>query len=360
MGYKIEKLKTYGASERFIAEASMYPGLHLGRVTTQHKGVYQVVTEQGSCMAEVSGKFRFEAKRLADYPAVGDFVMLDRIHDKTGNAIIHHILRRKSSFERTSVENENETQVVATNIDFVFLCMSLNANYSLNRMERYLSIAWSSGATPVVVLTKADLCDDAESKRLEVEGVAPGVDVIVTSSLDDTYEKLLPFLKEGVSASFIGSSGVGKSTLINHLAGTDILATSEVREDGKGRHTTTRRELNLLPSGGVVIDTPGMREMGAESVDLSKSFADIDALAAQCRFRDCTHTREPGCAVLAAVRDGTLGERRMESYRKLGREAKYDGLNARQIENEKISTMFGSKNEMKQMRDFFKQKNKHR
>ncbi len=295
---------------------------------------------------------------MADFPAVGDFVMLDRADTTDGDAVIHHLLRRNSSFERASVENENETQVVAANIDVVFLCMSLNSNYRLARMERYLSVAWSSGATPVVVLTKADLCEDLPAKLAEIEGVAPGADVLATSSLDDTYEKLTPYLNPGVTASFIGSSGVGKSTLINRLAGENILTTSDIREDGKGRHTTTRRELILLPAGGIVIDTPGLREMGVDSADLSKSFADIESLSAQCRFSDCTHTSEPGCAILAAIKAGAFDERRLDSYHKLEREAKYTGLNSRQIENEKISSMFGGKNEMKHMRDYFKQKNR--
>jgi ribosome biogenesis GTPase len=225
-----------------------------------------------------------------------------------------------------------------------------------------LSVAWNSGAAPVVVLTKSDLCGDLPAVLARISETAPGADVIVTSSLDQSScEKLLPFLKPGTTASFIGSSGVGKSTLINRLAGGEILSTSEIRKaDDRGRHTTTRRELLVLPGGGIVIDTPGMRELGVESVDLARAFADIDALSAKCRFGDCTHKNEPGCAVRAALEAGALEKRRLENYQKLKREAKYDGLSSRQIEAEKMNFLFGGKNAMKQARDAAKQKNRKR
>ncbi len=354
----MNQLIRYGASERYLAEATLYPGFSLARVASQYKDLYKIVTEQGELLAEVSGKFRYETKALADFPAVGDFVMVDRTEGSTGNAIIHHLLTRKSAFERTAVGTEGETQVVAANIDLVFLCMALNNDYNLSRLERYLSVAWNSRATPVVVLTKADLCADLPGALAEIATIAPGTDVVATSSFDPaSWDTLLAFLKPGVTASFIGSSGVGKSTLINRLAGGELLATSETRQDDKGRHTTTRRELLVLPQGGIVIDTPGMRELGVESVDLSRSFADIDALAERCRFHDCSHTNEPGCAILGALEAGTLDERRLENYRKLGREAKYEGLSSREIENEKFTHMVGGKAQMKRLRDEIKRKN---
>ncbi len=355
-------LTKYGAGERFFQEATLYPELHLARVISQYKGLYKIAAEDGEFLAEISGKFRHRAACLWDYPAVGDFVMIDRPSHSSGNAIIHQVLTRKSVFERTAVGLDNETQVVAANIDLVFLCMSLNNDFNLSRLERYLSVAWGSRAVPVVVLTKADLCEDLPAVLREISQVAPGADIVTTSSFDQaSCDQLLSYLKPGVTASFIGSSGVGKSTLINRLAGWERLTTSSIREDDdKGRHTTTRRELLILPQGGIVIDTPGMRELGVEAVDLSQSFAEIDELAARCRFRNCTHTVEQGCAILEALEAGTLDERRFRSYEKLAREARYDGLSSKQIEAEKISTMFGSKADMKRMRDHLKHKNKRR
>lgn len=357
----MNNLEKYGAGERYFAEATLYPDYHLARVISQYKDMYKIVTEQNELLAEISGKFRYNAKRMSDYPAVGDFVMVDRNDDNSGNAVIHNVLTRKSMFERTAIDNESETQIVAANIDIVFICMSLNNDYNLSRLERYLSVAWDSLAMPAVVLTKSDLCDDLPSVLAEISSVAIGTDVIVTSSFDKvSCDELLAYLKPGVTASFIGSSGVGKSTLINRLAGKELLLTSGLRNDDKGRHTTTRRELFVLPTGGVVIDTPGMRELGVESADLSKSFADIDALAALCRFRDCTHTNEPGCAVIDAIETGTLDERRFKNYQKLKREAKYEGLNSRQLESEKLNTMLKDIGGMKKMKSFIKEKNKRR
>lgn len=349
----------YGANERRFAEATLFPELNLARVVSQYKDLYKIVTEVGECLAEVSGKFRYEATRLSEYPSVGDFVMADRLEGSSGNAIIHQVLTRKSVFERTAVGLEHQTQVVAANIDTVFICMSLNNDYNLSRLERYLSVAWNSGATPVVVLTKADLCEDLPSRLAEIAVAAPGTEVVATSSLDQiSCGKLKPWLQPGMTTSFIGSSGVGKSTLINLLMGEELLTTSEIRQDDKGRHTTTRRELFVLPEGGVVIDTPGMREFGAESVDLSKAFSDIDRLVAQCRFSDCTHTKEPGCAVRQALEEGTLDERRFQSYQKLKREARYDGLTFKEIETQKLNAMFEEIGGMKKVKKFIRENNK--
>lgn len=353
--------ENFGLSESFLAE-SPCADFSVGRVASQSKGLYRVITERGEVTAEVSGKFRFAVKRLADYPAVGDFVLVDRDGDDGGHAIIHRLLPRKSAFIRKAAGTAEEEQVVAANVDTVFICVSLNSDCNLRRIERYLSVAWSSGAVPVIVLTKADLCDDLSDRLARIERIAIGVDIVVTSSqTDDGWQAVRAYLDWGRTVAFIGSSGVGKSTLINRLIGRDLLATGEIRAgDGRGRHTTTRRELIVLPDGGVVIDTPGMRELGLESADLARTFADIDELAARCRFRDCTHDGEPGCAVEEAIRDGLLEPERLASYRKLKKEARYEGLNSRQIEAEKITAMFESVGGIKNARRLGKEKNRRR
>lgn len=354
-------MQNLGLSQRFLNESTLYTGLTIGRVISQYKDLYKVICEKGELIAEVSGKFRFQVKTLSDYPGVGDFVMLDRDTDKNGNAIIHNVLTRKSAFIRKAAGTSNVEQIVAANIDLVFICMSLNNDFNLRRLERYLSIAWDSSAIPVVVLTKSDLCNDLAKKLLSVNSVAVGVDVVVTTSMsEDGYLKLLDYIKEGQTVAFIGSSGVGKTTLINGLLGENVFETNELRNDDKGRHTTTRRELIAIQSGGVVIDTPGMRELGLESADLSKAFLDINELSAKCKFNDCSHTTEPGCAVQQAIHDGFLTLERLESYRKLEKETKYQGLNSKQIETTKVSEMFKDVGGMKNARKFIKEKNKKR
>ncbi|MDR2536492.1 MAG: ribosome small subunit-dependent GTPase A, partial [Treponema sp.] len=358
----MNSLIKYGATEHFYKEAVSYPDLTMAKVISQYKGLYKITDGQREIPAEVSGRFRHETVFLAEFPVVGDFVMIDRHKDiENSAAIIHRVLPRKSAFKRLSVGNNNQEQVIAANIDIIFICVSLNNNYNLNRIERYLSAAWNSGAKPVVVLTKSDLCAGLPSILCEVESVAVGTDVISTSSADkNSHEKILAYLTEGVTASFIGSSGVGKSTLINRLAGEGLCATDAVRHDDKGRHTTTRRDLILLPQGGIVIDTPGMREFGVESIDLSKTFSDVGELLAQCKFNNCTHTSEPGCAIQGAIASGKLDKRRFESYQKLKKEAAYDGLSSKQIETMKLEAMFKGIGGMKKARDYIKQKNKHK
>ena len=347
-------MKNYGLSDRFINESKLY-SFSLGRIISQDKGLYRAVTENGEFKAQISGKLRYNAVNISDYPAIGDFVMLD---ENDGNSVIHHILTRKSAFIRKAAGTSNNDQVVAANVDTVFICMSLNKDFNLRRLERYISIGWDSGAVPVVVLTKSDLCGNIDDIMNDLDEVALGLEIIITSSLKDDYENIKKYIKYGQTVAFIGSSGVGKTTLINKLIGEDIFETKEIRNDDRGRHTTTKRELILLPEGGVVIDTPGMRELGIEGADFSKAFADIDDLSQMCRFSDCTHTKEPGCAVRNAVEDGSLSEERLESYFKLKKEAKYDGLNSKQIETEKVKRMFKDVGGMKNARKFIKEKNK--
>lgn len=356
----MNNLVKFGWNEKYAHEAENYPNLIPGRITSQYGNLYRAVTENGELLAKVSGKFAFNAKNPSDYPVVGDFVMLDRYCEETENGVIHNILTRKSAFKRKTAGKTHETQIVASNVDYVFICMSLDENYNLRRLERYLSVAWDSGATPVVLLTKSDLCENTDIFFNEVSSVAIGTDIHITSSLDDSVIKCVQsYLKEGVTACFIGSSGVGKSTMINKLLGYDKQSPGEIRQkDGRGRHTTTRREMLLLPNGGVVIDTPGMREIGIIGADVSKSFSDVDELITRCRFSDCSHTNEPGCAVLLAIQNGELSAERYKNYLKLKQEAVYGSLSSRQIEKEKIKRLFGSKSEMKQRMKEIKKKNR--
>ena len=243
----------------------------------------------------------------------------------------------KIEFIRKAAGTVKQEQIVAANIDTAFICMSLNNNFNIRRMERYLSVTYDIGATPVVVLTKSDLCSDVESKIIEVQNAAPGADVLAISSLEGDYEKVMKYILPGKTVAFIGSSGVGKSTIINKLTGTDRIATREIGNDDKGRHTTTHRELITLPNGAFVIDTPGMRELGMwDSGDgIDTAFADIEELSRMCKYADCTHTAEPDCAVLRALADGTLDAARLASYRKLKTENDYAADKNRYLETKR-------------------------
>ena len=303
------------------------------RVISQEKGSYLLQSEAGVKPAAVSGKYRYTAQTVSDYPAVGDYVIAAWPEDDS-NAVITGLFPRKSCFLRKAAGTGRQEQVVAANIDTVFICMSLNSNFNIRRLERYLSAAYDSGADPVAVLTKSDLCSDAEDRAAAVRNAAPSVDVLAISSLDGDYEAVVNYILPGKTVAFIGSSGVGKSTLINKLTGTDSIATREIRNDDKGRHTTTHRELIVLPNGAFVIDTPGMRELGMwDSGDgIDTAFADIEELSRACKYADCTHTSEPGCAVLRAIEDGTLDAVRLASYRKLKTENGYAADNRRYLE----------------------------
>ncbi len=354
-------LEKYGINERFLALASQFPNLELARVVAQYKGIYRLAFEKGETLAEISGKFSFEVNELVDYPAVGDYVMVHKDTDAE-RAIIHHVLPRKSTFQRSAVGVSNQSQIVATNIDIVFLCMSLNNNFNLNRLERYISIAWDSGATPVILLTKSDLAGDKLQELMrQVESIALYTDIITLSMYDeDIKSKFAPFIKEGVTAAFIGSSGVGKSTLINKILGNDNIATQEVSFDDKGKHTTTGREIFLLESGGVLIDTAGMREIGVDSADLSSSFADIETLAENCKFKDCTHNSEPNCAVRKAMEEGVISQRRFDNYLKILHENSYEGLSSKEREEAKLNRMFSEVGGMRNSRSAIREKQKKR
>ena len=291
------------------------------RIMSQEKGRYIISDGTDVKPAAVSGKFRYEAAIASDYPAVGDYVLAEWPKGD-GPAIIRKLFPRKSCFIRKAAGPKKQEQVVAANIDTVLICMSLNRNFNIRRLERYLSISYDSGAVPVVVLTKADLCRDVDSMVSEVCAVAPGVDILVVSSLNDDYDAVMQYILPGKTVAFLGSSGVGKSTLINKLLGADSLAVGEIGTDDKGRHTTTHRELIPLSNGAFVMDTPGMRELGIwdSGEGIEAAFQDIEELACTCKFSNCTHTSEPGCAIQKALAENLLEAARWESFRKLKRE----------------------------------------
>lgn len=294
------------------------------RVISQEKDLYRIFDGENEKIAVVSGKYRYETIRVSDYPAVGDYVIATWPEGE-GNAVINALFPRKTCFIRKAAGSKREEQVVASNIDTVFICMSLNSNFNLHRLERYITLTYSSGAIPVVVLTKADLCSDVEGKIAEVMSVAIGIDTIAVSSIEDDYSSILKYITKGKTIAFLGSSGVGKSTLINKLLGYDYNATGEIGDGDKGRHTTTRRELIQLDNGACLIDTPGMREVGLwnDEEGIESSFGDIEALSSLCRFSDCSHTTEPGCAVQKAILEGKLDKERYNSFMKLKKENLY-------------------------------------
>ncbi|WP_028987221.1 ribosome small subunit-dependent GTPase A [Thermicanus aegyptius] len=323
-------LKKLGWNSFFEAhfEPFRLMGYTVGRIVSQYKHIYRVYTEHGQCLGDVTGKMRYEAIGRHDYPVVGDWVVIKERKGE-GKAVIHAVLPRISKFSRKTAGDKTEEQIVAANINTVFLVTSLNQEFNLRRMERYLMLAWESGAKPVIILSKADLVSNSviEEKISQLELISLGVPIHVVSAINKQgLEELDRYLEEGNTAALLGSSGVGKSTLINCLLGEETQRVQEIRQgDDKGKHTTTFRELFFLPQGACMIDTPGMRELQLWGTDegLKDTFEDIEQLSSMCQFIDCQHLHEPNCAVKQAVKEGKLDENRLNNYRKMMRELEY-------------------------------------
>jgi len=321
-------LATFGWNDFFEAQFAPFreKGFAAGRVAVEHRRAYRLYTAQGEMPAEAAGKLFYEAQGSADLPAVGDWVVIRQLPGEH-KAVIHAALPRRSKFSRKAAGLHTEEQIVAANIDTVFLVSSLNQDFNLRRIERYLALAWESGALPVVVLNKADLCAHVDERLAQVAAAAPGVELLVVSAVTGQgLNALREYLRDNKTGAFLGSSGVGKSSLINKLLGEERQKIREIREtDDRGRHTTSQRELILLPGGGLVIDTPGMRELQLWEADegLQEVFEEIEAAAAGCRFKDCQHENEPDCAVQAALARGEIDPGRFANFKKMQKELKF-------------------------------------
>ncbi len=307
-----------------VPEMGGRPGIP-ARIVAQHKERYELVCQYGHAFARLKTKEYYAGTEL--FPTVGDYVALQYIEN--GDSQILATLPRRSFFARKEPGPIPRDQAVAANFDWVFLLQSMNQNFNPARLERYLALAWQSGATPVILLTKADLAEDPADYLRRAAQVAPGVELHAVSARTGMgLDGLSTYLQPGKTLVFLGSSGVGKSSLVNALAGEEVMTVSGIREaDGRGRHTTTHRQLIRLPGGALIIDTPGMRELGmAEATEgLSETFSDVEQYLGRCRFRDCRHEKEPGCAVKAAIAAGDLDPARWERYRKLREESERHG-----------------------------------
>ncbi len=340
------ELKQLGFNDWFAEKASLYalPGFQLARIAAVDKDSYVVIGEKNEVFAEIEGKLRFQARTSMALPTVGDWVYVKYYNNDT-LAIIHEILPRRSLLKRKTAGKKIDYQLLSANIDTAFIMQSLDANFNLRRLERYLVAVKEGGIEPVVLLSKADLMTgkEIEERIAAIQQVYSDLKIVAFSNktglgLKDIQRNIQP----GQTYALLGSSGVGKTTLLNNLIGKDIYKTAAVRvKDAHGRHTTNRRQLTILDSGGLLIDTPGMREFGNISIatGLTEAFSEIASLAQGCKFKDCTHTNEPGCAILEALNKGQLPAERLNSYQKLQKEAKYNEMSY--VEKRKKDKTFG-------------------
>ncbi|NLB61342.1 MAG: ribosome small subunit-dependent GTPase A [Clostridiales bacterium] len=293
------------------------------RVSAVHKERYELVCEYGDCFGRLKSSKYFDGSE--EFPTTGDFVLIN--YNESGDSKIIKTLPRKSFFSRRNPTRGRGEQAVAANFDYVFIMQSLNLDFNPNRLERYITLAWQSGAIPVIILTKSDLVEDFSEQIREAKGVASGVEIFAVSAFSGAgLDLLTDYLKPRKTIVFLGSSGVGKSSLVNSLAGKEIMAINEIREDdSRGRHTTTHRQLIMLDSGVMIIDTPGMRELGMWDVSkgLGEAFCDVEQYFGSCKYKNCKHETEPGCAVKAAIQSGELPLERWNSYNNLKQEAKF-------------------------------------
>jgi ribosome biogenesis GTPase len=339
------KLEDFGYNDRIekLRIDNNLKEFEIGRVISEHKERYIVKTEKGEFEAEITGNMRFSASSREDFPAVGDWVALTTYDSEF--AIIHKIIPRLSIISRQAVGQFGEIQIIATNIDFAFIVQAVDRDFNINRLERYLTICNSSKVTPIIILTKTDLINE-QSKAAIIESIHQRLKDVpvfaISNETQDGYESLKLIIEKGKTFCMLGSSGVGKSTLLNNLSGRSIMKTGTISEStSKGRHITSHRELIILENGGILIDNPGMREVGIVDTanGLETTFDIVFILAQNCKFKDCTHTNETGCSVIESVEKGELDKSVFENYKKMQREKIYFETSV--IEKKKKEKIFG-------------------